>query len=90
MNVNFWLKANQGMTFFSQYKRSMENSIEKFEAQKHLIDVMTHRMHLDKSVKLIGKLLFGSEMGPLVLNTMRFPGQPLVNDWDYLKTMVSP
>ena len=31
-------------------------------------------LDLDKSVKLIGKLLFGSEMGPLVLNTMRFPG----------------
>ena len=47
-------------------------------------------LDLDKSVKLIGKLLFGSEMGPLVLNTIRFPGQPLVDDWDYLKTMVSP
>ena len=64
MNVNFWLKANEGMTFFGQYKRSTENSIEKLEAKKHLIDVMTHCMHLDKSVKLIGKILFGFEMGP--------------------------
>ena len=47
-------------------------------------------LDLDKSVKLIGKLLFGSKMGPLVLNTMRIPRQPLVDDWDYLKKMVSP
>lgn len=78
------------MAFFGQYKRSTENSIEKLEAQKHLVDLMTHRMHLDKSVKLIGKLLFGSERGPLVLNKVRSPGQPLVDDWECLKTMVSP
>ncbi|GLJ23425.1 hypothetical protein SUGI_0443330 [Cryptomeria japonica] len=73
---------------WQKYKRSTENSIEKLEAQKHLVDLMTHRMHLDKSVKLIGKLLFGTERGPLVLNTVRSPGQPLVDDWDCLKTMV--
>ena len=37
-------------------------------------------LDLDKSVKLIGKLLFGFEMGPLVLNTVRLLGKPLVDD----------
>ncbi|KAH9303186.1 hypothetical protein KI387_014769 [Taxus chinensis] len=73
---------------WQKYKRSTENSLEKLEAQKQLVGMMTHRMHLDKSVKLIGKLLFGSERGPAVLNTVLPPGQPLVDDWDCLKTMV--
>ena len=39
-------------------------------------------------MNLIGKLLFGSVRVLNVLNTIRPLGQPLVNDWDYLKTMV--
>lgn len=49
---------------------------------------MAHRLHIDNSVELIGKLLFGSEKGPEVLKTVRQKGQPLVDNWDCLKTMV--
>lgn len=49
---------------------------------------MAHRLHIDNSVELIGKLLFGSEKGPEVLKTVRQTGQPLVDNWDCLKTMV--
>lgn len=49
---------------------------------------MSHRMHMDQTMKLIGKLLFGIKKGPEVLNTVRPAGQPLVDDWDCLKTMV--
>lgn len=49
---------------------------------------MSHRVHIDNSVKLIGKLLFGINKGPEVLNAVRPTGQPLVDDWDCLKNMV--
>lgn len=45
-------------------------------------------MHIDNSVVMIGKLLFGIENGPEVLKTVRPAGQPLVDDWDCLKTLV--
>lgn len=49
---------------------------------------MSHRMHIDHSMKLIGKLLFGIEKASEVLNTIRPVGQPLVDDWVCLKTLV--
>lgn len=50
---------------------------------------MAHRMHIDASIKLLGKVLFGLEKGPEVLNAVRPTGEPLVDDWDCLKTLVS-
>lgn len=49
---------------------------------------MSHRMHIDQSMKLIGKLLFGITRGPEVLSTVRPAGQPLVDDWKCLKSLV--
>lgn len=45
-------------------------------------------MHLDESMKLVGKLLFGMEKGPEVLKKVRPAGQPLVDDWRCLKKLV--
>lgn len=52
------------------------------------MEAMSHRVHIDNSVKLIGKLLFGIEKGPEVLDAIRPAGRPLVDDWDCLKNMV--
>lgn len=49
---------------------------------------MSHRMHLDNSIQLIGKLLFGIDSSSDVLKTVRPAGQPLVDDWLCLKTLV--
>lgn len=46
-----------------------------------------HRMHIDKSVQLVGKLIFGVEAGPTMLTAVR-EGQTLVDDWACLKNMV--
>lgn len=62
--------------------------MRKLEAQKQFAEAMAHRMHLDSSIKLVGKLLFGIEKGPEVLKMVRPVGQPLVDDWDCLKTLV--
>ncbi len=71
-----------------QFRKAPEGSPRKIEAQKQFVEAMSHRMHLDNSVKLIGKLLFGIEKGPEVLTTVRPAGRPLVDDWDCLKTLV--
>ncbi|XP_077210656.1 vacuolar-processing enzyme-like [Tasmannia lanceolata] len=74
--------------FWNKFRKSPEGSPRKHHAQKQLLDVMAHRLHVDNSIELIGNLLFGSEKGPEVLKSVRPAGQALVNDWDCLKTMV--
>ncbi|KAK4599134.1 hypothetical protein RGQ29_009269 [Quercus rubra] len=74
--------------FWDKFRKAPEGSPRKIEAQKQFVEAMSHRMHIDNSVKLIGKLLFGIEKGPEVLNTVQPVGQPLVEDWDCLKTLV--
>ncbi|GMY28837.1 vacuolar-processing enzyme-like [Fagus crenata] len=74
--------------FWDKFRKAPEGSPRKIEAQKQFVEAMSHRMHLDNSVKLIGKLLFGIEKGPEVLTTVRPAGRPLVDDWDCLKTLV--
>ncbi|XP_058189144.1 vacuolar-processing enzyme-like [Rhododendron vialii] len=74
--------------FWDKFRKAPEGSTRKFEAQKQFLEAMSHRMHIDNSVKMIAKLLFGIERGPEVLKTFRPAGQPLVDDWDCLKTLV--
>lgn len=71
-----------------QYRKAPEGSARKINAQKQFAEAMAHRMHLDSSIELVGKLLFGLEIGPEVLKTVRPAGQPLVDDWACLKTLV--
>ncbi|KAL0908077.1 hypothetical protein M5K25_022546 [Dendrobium thyrsiflorum] len=74
--------------YWLEFCNSPEGSSKKLDAQKELLDIMTHRMHVDKSINLIGKLLFGLEKGIEVLSAVRPTGQPLVDDWACLKSMV--
>ncbi|XP_074567301.1 vacuolar-processing enzyme alpha-isozyme-like [Curcuma longa] len=77
--------------FWHKFERAPEGSSQKIEAQKQLVEVMEHRSHVDNSIQLIGKLLlFGNEYeGRLeILDTVRPAGQPLVDDWSCLKSLV--
>ncbi|KAE8099992.1 hypothetical protein FH972_017931 [Carpinus fangiana] len=74
--------------FWDKFLKAPEGSPRKVEAQKQFFEAMAHRMHIDESVKHIGKLLFGIRKGPEVLNIVRPVGEPLVEDWDCLKTLV--
>ncbi|KAL9679092.1 hypothetical protein QQ045_016946 [Rhodiola kirilowii] len=74
--------------FWDKFRKAPEGSDRKTEAQKQVMEAMSHRMHIDNSIKLIGKLLFGIEKGPKVLDAVRPAGQPLVDDWSCLKTLV--
>ncbi|XP_068652280.1 vacuolar-processing enzyme-like [Aristolochia californica] len=74
--------------FWNKFRKAPEGSPKKVDAQRELLDMMSHRMHIDRSIQLIGKLLFGSVKGSEVLNGVQPAGQPLVDDWSCLKTMV--
>ncbi|XP_027368995.1 vacuolar-processing enzyme-like isoform X2 [Abrus precatorius] len=74
--------------FWDKFRKAPEGSPRKSAAQKQVLEAMFHRTHIDDSVKLIGKLLFGFGKGPEVLNAVRPAGLALVDDWDCLKTMV--
>ncbi|XP_057468481.1 vacuolar-processing enzyme-like [Actinidia eriantha] len=74
--------------FWHKFRKAPEGSSRKLEAQKQFVEAMSHRMHVDNSMEMIGKLLFGIEKGPEVLKAIRPAGQPLVDDWDCLKTLV--
>ncbi|KAE8669078.1 Vacuolar-processing enzyme [Hibiscus syriacus] len=50
-----------------QYRKAPDGSARKVEARKQFMEAMSHRMHIDNSVKLIGQLLFGIERGSEVL-----------------------
>ncbi|KAG6468444.1 hypothetical protein ZIOFF_073129 [Zingiber officinale] len=68
------------------YERLEEGSNKKKEI---LTEMMMHRAHLDNSIELIGNLIFGSDVAPSVLKTVRPSGQALVDDWVCLKTVLS-
>ncbi|KMT12555.1 hypothetical protein BVRB_5g098010 [Beta vulgaris subsp. vulgaris] len=73
---------------WKKYERSRDKPEEKCKILQEITETMKHRMHLDSSIELIGKLLFGPNNGQSVLSTKPRPGMPLVDDWDCLKSMV--
>nr|QCW05331.1 asparaginyl endopeptidase 2 [Viola philippica] len=73
---------------WQMYKKSKEGSEEKTEILNQIKETMRHRNHLDGSIKLIGTLLFGPKKGSSILQSVRTPGSPLVDDWKCLKSMV--
>ncbi|KAJ6798745.1 vacuolar-processing enzyme beta-isozyme 1 [Iris pallida] len=70
-----------------RYEKLDEKSDEKAKTLDEIMEKLVHRKHLDKSINLIGKLIFGDEHGSSILGRHR-PGEALVNDWDCLKSMV--
>ncbi|KAM3368906.1 hypothetical protein ACQJBY_017052 [Aegilops geniculata] len=73
---------------WKKYEKLNGGSEEKQRALREVKETVLHRKHLDTSVDFIGKLVFGFDKGPSVLGAARSSGQPLVDDWDCLKTMV--
>uniref|UniRef100_A0A0D3BVV9 legumain n=1 Tax=Brassica oleracea var. oleracea TaxID=109376 RepID=A0A0D3BVV9_BRAOL len=74
------------LLFLWHMYQTSEDGSRKDEILKELTETTRHRKHVDTSVELIGTVLFG----PLtnVLNSVREPGLPLVDDWECLKSMV--
>lgn len=73
-----------------QLCRAPTGSQEELEAQKQLLDEIAHRKHVDDSIHKIGELLFGHRESSNMLMKVRPRGQPLVDNWDCFKKLVSP
>ncbi|KAF7010186.1 hypothetical protein CFC21_024635 [Triticum aestivum] len=74
---------------WKKYEKLNVGSEEKLRALREVKETVLHRKHLDSSIDFIGKLVFGFEKGSSVLGAVRGSGQPLVDDWDCLKIMLS-
>lgn len=75
---------------FLQFWKAPEGSTQKVEARKQLNDEISNRLDVDQKMNHIARLLFVSEDSLSVLQTtFRPPGQPLVDDWDCFKLLVS-
>jgi legumain len=76
-------------SFFFQYERLDHQTEKKKEILEKIAETVKHRKHLDGSVELIGVLLFGPTKGSSILQSVREPGLPLVDDWQCLKSKVN-
>lgn len=86
----FALSSEEFNALVLQFHRAPEGSTKKLEAQKELHGKISHRMHVDHSMKEIGKLILGSENSTMMLlKTVRPLDQPVVDDWDCYKMLVS-
>ncbi|KAK6947617.1 Peptidase C13, legumain [Dillenia turbinata] len=73
---------------WQRHKTAKDDSEKKAEILKQIRETMEHRVHLDNSIELIGKVLFGPEKGSNFLNSKRPAHLPLVDDWECLKSLV--
>ncbi|KAG8659406.1 vacuolar-processing enzyme [Manihot esculenta] len=73
---------------WEMYKRSEDGSDKKTQTLQQITETIKHRRHLDSSIELIGTLLFGLKNSSSILQSVRGPGLPLVDDWNCLKSMV--
>ncbi|KAI0494114.1 hypothetical protein KFK09_024245 [Dendrobium nobile] len=62
--------------YWHEFINSPEGSSKKLNAQKELLDIVIDRMHVY------------NKKGTEVLRAVQQTGQPLVDDWDCLKSMV--
>ncbi|XP_062227432.1 vacuolar-processing enzyme beta-isozyme 1-like [Phragmites australis] len=73
---------------WNRYEQLNGGSEEKMRVLREIKVPVAHRKHLYSSIDFIGKLVFGFENGPSMLEAVRTSGQPLVDDWDCLKRVV--
>ncbi|KAJ7952081.1 vacuolar-processing enzyme-like [Quillaja saponaria] len=71
-----------------KFHKAPDGSDKKLKAQKQLLGEIAHREHVDYSMSHIGKQLFGHPDSANVLTTVRRAGQPVVDDWTCLKSLV--
>ncbi|KAJ7944780.1 Vacuolar-processing enzyme [Quillaja saponaria] len=73
---------------WKMYKQLENSSDKKRQILGQITETTRHRTHLDRSMELVGTFLFGPSTGSSILNSVRAPGIPLVDDWGCLKSMV--
>ncbi|GBG73201.1 hypothetical protein CBR_g12919 [Chara braunii] len=74
--------------YWAKLSNAVEGSARKAKALEELSRITSERAHIDRSVSLMGSLLFGEDGGDRFLNARRATGLPLVDDWNCLKAVV--
>jgi len=69
-------------------EKALDGSKDKVKAQNELDAEIAYRKHVDHNIHLIGNILFGEKKSSAMMFHARAIGQPLVDDWDCLKTLV--
>lgn len=60
------------------------------EAHRDLVGIHSHIRHVDRSINHIAAALFGDDnAATAMMKFVRPSGQPLVDDWDCFKELVS-
>ncbi|KAL8171125.1 hypothetical protein V2J09_022929 [Rumex salicifolius] len=67
-------------------RKAPEGSEQKAAAERELEEALAHRKHVDESIERIGRSLFRGGVEEVM--RVRPAGQPLVDDWECLKSMV--
>lgn len=76
--------------FWRRYLKEASGSDKKFKALEELNAVLSHRLHVDRSMRQISEKIASSIKNSIKLASAlnRPEDKPLVDDWDCLKTMV--
>ncbi|KAF8007652.1 hypothetical protein BT93_K1600 [Corymbia citriodora subsp. variegata] len=82
-------QRDANLVFFQrQVRKAPPGSAESVEAQKRLDEQIARRSHVDRSINQIVNHLFRGSTAASVLTIVRPSDQPVVDDWDCLKTFV--
>ncbi|XP_030476437.1 vacuolar-processing enzyme-like [Syzygium oleosum] len=77
------------LVFFQRrVQKAPKGSAKSVEAQKRLDEQIAHRSHVDRSINQIVNHLIGGSNAASMLTAVRPGDQPVVDDWDCLKTFV--
>ncbi|KAK8476422.1 hypothetical protein V6N13_065910 [Hibiscus sabdariffa] len=74
--------------FWHKYHNAPEGSPTKAEAHRELVDQISLRKHIDRSITEIISVVFGREKISEMLSSVQSAGNPLVHDWDCFKMLV--
>ncbi|GMH12406.1 hypothetical protein Nepgr_014247 [Nepenthes gracilis] len=82
-------QRDASILYLNEKLRAAPEGTEKWvKAWNDFSKEMAHRSHVDRSVQAIGELVIGAKNAAEVMRAVRPQGQPLVDDWDCLKTLV--
>ncbi|KAK3411216.1 hypothetical protein EUGRSUZ_J03189 [Eucalyptus grandis] len=82
-------QRDANLVFFQRkVQKAPKGSAESVEAQKRLDEQIARRSHIDRSINQIVNHLFGGSSVASMLTAVRPGDQPVVNDWDCLKSFV--
>ncbi|GJY08767.1 asparaginyl endopeptidase 1 [Tanacetum coccineum] len=73
-------------SLWDSYKRSSRS--ERASIVDEIRETFAYMAHLEKSLNMIGLLLFGPQNGTTIIRSTRGPGLPVVDNWECYRSTV--